>query len=124
MLTRRGFLLSVTALRWLRRQGAVALNLASLERARVLGAADRYLREAPMTIAASRSTRSAGGLHDYFSEGDYWWPVRHCLLLFGGLALDRPDYIDVWRKLNPDPVVDEVIRNHFIRQPVLWISGG
>ena len=44
------------------------------ERARVLRAADRYLSEAPITITASHSARSAGGLHDYFSEGDYWWP--------------------------------------------------
>jgi hypothetical protein len=25
-------------------------------------------------IAAAHSDRSAGGSHDYFSEGDYWWP--------------------------------------------------
>ena len=47
---------------------------ASRERERVLAAADRYLKEAPMTVTASRSPRSAGGVHDYFSEGDYWWP--------------------------------------------------
>src|SRR5438093_3220339 len=47
---------------------------AARERARVLTAADRYLREAPVTITASRAARSAGGPHDYFSEGDYWWP--------------------------------------------------
>jgi Alginate lyase len=44
------------------------------ERARVLDAAKRYLDEPPVTITASRSPRSAGGPHDYFSEGDYWWP--------------------------------------------------
>ena len=44
------------------------------ERARVLRAADRYLAERPITVTASRSPRSAGGLHDFFSEGDYWWP--------------------------------------------------
>ncbi|MDZ4799936.1 MAG: alginate lyase family protein [Bryobacteraceae bacterium] len=25
-------------------------------------------------MTASRSPRSAGGTHDFFSEGDYWWP--------------------------------------------------
>src|SRR5262249_37662043 len=30
--------------------------------------------ERPITITASHSPRSAGGLHDFFSEGDYWWP--------------------------------------------------
>lgn len=51
-----------------------ALDLAALERPRVLAAANGYLRESPRTITASRSPRSAGGLHDFFSEGDYWWP--------------------------------------------------
>jgi hypothetical protein len=44
------------------------------ERARVIAAADRYLEEVPVTVTASASPRSAGGPHDYFSEGDYWWP--------------------------------------------------
>jgi len=47
---------------------------ASRERARVIAAADRYLKESPLTVTASRSPRSAGGVNDYFSEGDYWWP--------------------------------------------------
>jgi hypothetical protein len=49
------------------------------------------------------------------------WPVRHVSLLFGGLALNRPDYIALWRNLEPDPTVDEIIRNYPIRQPVLWV---
>jgi hypothetical protein len=44
------------------------------ERARVLAAADRYLKEQPITVTAAQSPKSAGGPHDYFSEGDYWWP--------------------------------------------------
>jgi hypothetical protein len=51
-----------------------SFDIASLERARVLKAADQYLKEEPVTITASSSPRSAGGLHDFFSEGDYWWP--------------------------------------------------
>ncbi len=54
----------------------------------------------------------------YFDQ----WPVRHCLLLFGGLAMERPDYVALWRRLDGDPVVDEVIRNFFIRQPLLWLT--
>jgi hypothetical protein len=49
-------------------------SVASVDRARVLKAANQYLKEAPITITASSSPRSAGGLHDFFSEGDYWWP--------------------------------------------------
>src|SRR5687767_9737377 len=51
-----------------------SLNVAAFDRARVLEAANRYLKEEPITITASRSPRSAGGLNDFFSEGDYWWP--------------------------------------------------
>jgi Alginate lyase len=50
------------------------LDLRTLERDRVLRAADRYLRESPQTITTASTPRSAGGRHDYFSEGDYWWP--------------------------------------------------
>jgi hypothetical protein len=52
---------------------------------------------------------------------DNEWPMRQSALLFAGLALDRPDYIEVWKKLPADSDVDEVIRNFFIRQPVLWV---
>jgi alpha-L-fucosidase 2 len=49
------------------------------------------------------------------------WPIRHPALLFGGLALHEPRYLDLWKTLDPDPAVDEVIRNYPIRQPLLWI---
>jgi hypothetical protein len=48
------------------------------------------------------------------------WPMRQNSLLFGGEALDHPEYIALWMTLPPDSRVDEVIRNFFIRQPVLW----
>lgn len=53
---------------------------------------------------------------------DEYWPMRQEALLFGGIALNRPDFIDVWKKLPADSDVDEVIRNYFIRQPVLWLA--
>jgi hypothetical protein len=54
----------------------------------------------------------------------YWdeWPMRHPSLLFGGLALDRPEYLSLWKKLPADSKVDEVIRNFPVRQPVLWVD--
>ena len=52
----------------------------------------------------------------YYDE----WPVRHAALLFGGLALRKPEYVDLWRTLKADPTVEETIRNYFIRQPLLW----
>ena len=49
-------------------------DLEQFERAGVLAAAKQYLSERPITITSASSPRSAGGKHDYFSEGDYWWP--------------------------------------------------
>src|SRR5438552_9753765 len=48
--------------------------LARLERPRVVAAAERYLPEAPVTITAFPAPHSAGGPHDFSSDGDYWWP--------------------------------------------------
>jgi hypothetical protein len=53
---------------------------------------------------------------------DQEWPMRQASLLFAGIAFNRPDYIDLWKKLPADSNVEEVIRNFFIRQPVLWMS--
>jgi len=50
------------------------------------------------------------------------WPMRQNSLLFAGIAFNRPDYINIWRKLPADSNVEEVVRNFFIRQPVLWVS--
>ncbi|SFS09396.1 Alginate lyase [Granulicella pectinivorans] len=50
------------------------LDLARIERPRVLRLANASLSEQPITVTASHSDRSPGGPHDYFSEGDYWWP--------------------------------------------------
>ncbi len=52
---------------------------------------------------------------------DKEWPVRQPCLIFGGLALGKPEYIALWRKLNPDPTVEEVLRNYPVRQPLLWV---
>lgn len=50
------------------------IDLVSIERQRILVAADSFLLEQPVTITSFRSPRSAGGIHDFSSEGDYWWP--------------------------------------------------
>lgn len=36
--------------------------------------ADRALHEDPVTVTSLTCERSRGGKHDFFSEGDYWWP--------------------------------------------------
>ena len=49
-------------------------NVAAIDRKRVLAQANAYLVESPITVTAESSPRSAGARHDFFSEGDYWWP--------------------------------------------------
>ena len=49
-------------------------DLALTERTRLAPAAEVALRVEPKTLIAARNPRSAGGLHDFSSEGDYWWP--------------------------------------------------
>lgn len=44
------------------------------ERNRVINAADSYLDSTVETVTSTVSERSEGGAHDYYSEGDYWWP--------------------------------------------------
>lgn len=53
---------------------------------------------------------------------DKEWPMRQSSLLFAGMAFKRQDYLDLWKTLPADSNVEEVIRNFFIRQPVLWIN--
>lgn len=54
---------------------------------------------------------------------EYWdgFPVRQPSLLFGGLARQRRDWLDLWQRLNPDPKIGEVVRNFPVRQPLLWL---
>lgn len=40
----------------------------------ILVEAASAMRDLPVTVTAHSSDRSAGGKHDFYSEGDYWWP--------------------------------------------------
>jgi hypothetical protein len=40
----------------------------------VIVRADKVMLEKPVTITDFACPRSAGGIHDFYSEGDYWWP--------------------------------------------------
>ncbi len=51
-----------------------------------------------------------------------YWPMRQEALLFGGLAYQQASYLELWKTLPADSDVDEIIRNFFIRQPVLWVA--
>ncbi|PDH31436.1 MAG: alginate lyase [Puniceicoccaceae bacterium MED-G30] len=49
-------------------------DLDALESPRILNKAARYLKADPITVTANVCERSEGGPHDFYSEGDYWWP--------------------------------------------------
>ena len=44
------------------------------DRKRILEAAAKYVSQTPLTITAFPAKRSAGGLHDFYSQADYFWP--------------------------------------------------
>lgn len=43
-------------------------------RSPLIARADSMLNLPPITVTAESCVRSAGGVHDFYSEGDYWWP--------------------------------------------------
>jgi hypothetical protein len=43
-------------------------------RKQILAEAAWAMEQAPITVTASFCPRSAGGIHDFFSEADYFWP--------------------------------------------------
>ncbi|WP_417443187.1 alginate lyase family protein [Joostella sp.] len=49
-------------------------DVVSIEKERILTKAEKYLEAKPITVTSFVSDRSAGGVHDFYSEGDYWWP--------------------------------------------------
>jgi hypothetical protein len=48
--------------------------VAETDRKRVLEASAQYVSRTPLTITAFPAKRSAGGLHDFYSQADYFWP--------------------------------------------------
>jgi len=50
------------------------INIYELEKERVLKNANENINIQPITITANIAKRSAGNQHDFYSEGDYWWP--------------------------------------------------
>ncbi|MEC5147090.1 alginate lyase family protein [Chitinophaga sp. 212800010-3] len=74
-------------------QRAFTTQLIKDTRAVILARAKWAMQQAPQTITAFRCERSAGGLHDFYSEGDYWWP--------NPVSADSP-YIQRDGQSNPD----------------------
>ena len=49
-------------------------KIESTLREHILATAQKQLNETPVTVTSFIAERSAGGIHDFFSEGDCWWP--------------------------------------------------
>src|SRR6478672_10286960 len=65
-------------------------------RNQILEEAAWAMQQEPVTVTAQTSTRSAGGKHDFFSEGEYWWPNPK--------SVDSP-YVQKDGMTNPDNFV-------------------
>jgi len=55
-------------------KAAMEKTVNSTLKAQILKEAAWALKQQPLTVTAAASPRSAGGRHDFYSEGDYWWP--------------------------------------------------
>src|SRR5258705_779975 len=62
----------------------------------LMSKAEWALKQEPVTVTAESSPRTAGGKHDFYSEGDYWWP--------NPVSADSP-YIQRDGMTNPDNFV-------------------
>lgn len=76
----------------------------------LISRADEYLNQAPFPLTSATSERSEGGIHDFYSEGDYWWPDP-----------ENPDgpYARRDGKTNPDNFVDH---RQAMRKLNQWVS--
>ncbi|MCF3111818.1 alginate lyase family protein [Niabella sp. CC-SYL272] len=68
----------------------------SVLKKQVLQKAAWAMQQQPETVTAQQAPRSAGGKHDFYSEGDYWWP--------NPAGVDSP-YIQKDGQTNPDNFV-------------------
>jgi hypothetical protein len=49
-------------------------SVKQIEKSRILKKTAHYLNSESITVTAHQCERSQGGRHDFYSEGDYWWP--------------------------------------------------
>lgn len=77
-------------------QNAKVSYVSEEEQNYIIEKANEYLDEIPITVTHEVCDRSAGGPHDFYSEGDYWWP-----------DLENPDgpYIRKDGQTNPENFV-------------------
>ena len=52
----------------------IKAKIIQVEKPRIIHLADSFLTLKPVTVTSFTCPRSAGGIHDYYSEATYWWP--------------------------------------------------
>lgn len=77
-------------------QVTIKMQTGNFLRKQIFEEAEWAMKQQPVTVTAESSPRSAGTKHDFFSEGDYWWP--------NPANPDGP-YISIDGKTNPDNFV-------------------
>ncbi|RZL34737.1 MAG: alginate lyase [Pedobacter sp.] len=77
-------------------QVTLKMQTGNFLRKQIFEEAEWAMKQQPVTVTAESSPRSAGTKHDFFSEGDYWWP--------NPANPDGP-YISIDGKTNPDNFV-------------------
>ncbi|HSU19047.1 MAG TPA: alginate lyase family protein [Acidobacteriaceae bacterium] len=60
----------------------------------------------------------------YMADADHYreLPGPRPGLLFAGRAYERPEYVEVWQKLDAQPVPEDIAGSFPIRQPLLWTA--
>jgi len=68
------FLQLVVQLKAQSNDGSLAKTVSGTLKAEITKNGNWAIDQQPITITAEQCSRSAGGVHDFYSEGDYWWP--------------------------------------------------
>lgn len=76
MNTKLLFLISVIGLAFVScsREGQLKKRVSGLLHAEIIIRGNTALTQDPLTITSFIAERSTGNMHDFYSEGDYWWP--------------------------------------------------
>ncbi|MFC2085505.1 alginate lyase family protein [Bacteroidota bacterium] len=88
----------------------VSRFITGVDSLRVIQEADEYLKISPVAIKESSCERSLGTIHDFYSEGDYWWPDT---------SLPEGPYIRKDGMSNPDNFKDHRIA---MRNMSIWVA--
>ena len=76
MNTKLLFLISVIGLAFVScsGEGQLKKRVSGLLHAEIITRGNTALTQTPLTITSFIAERSTGNMHDFYSEGDYWWP--------------------------------------------------